>query len=576
MNNKFLTALFVFTASLVFFPHNGYAEFYWGLESRFTTQFFHRQTPVGERAQQTIIVGGQERFNGVDGVMPGFTDWNPANPASNVAYGFNRGAYSFFTVNQHGLSFGRGDWGAMNLLRLSIGYNNGKIAFGARVNLDRLVGGNPANRGVGWNDFFAPADEHSFVTGDGRTPNWSAFLRYGFEEYYVRAVAGPLLGFIGAANDRGKVQTFNNKNEMLLGGGLMVENFGVNAPNINADFVHDGLDTNNLLRGGAPDHSDEAKVASLPYFMLALSLENRLPFPLTFQLAADPGNNSGIGTRFDLDYRSVRGMFRVSAENIIDRINIDAIYKISGGDRNTMDIRNDPNVTYGVFQPNGVGFLIHNFGVYANIMNIFGFNFGIGYSAYLETLESFKRIDTGVVATRTSPMFHGFDLRIQYTGIRNLVITSFHNISFAQTNKSSADAYVFGLTGVLLPENVSQSWLAFYNALTVTYNFSNRFFATVQAASRYGVITNNGFLLNNVVFHEDAVVRRTRLVVGGGALLSYRFSPFANFQLGVVLRYIYQSYSNSVPGAQNFPVTRNASGGTFDIAFPVNLLFRIQ
>ena len=577
-----LRILFLTAIMLNALTQSAWAEFHWELETGFSVQFFHNKNPLGERTQNTIMIGDIERYNGLDGFFIGATDWNPNNPDSLVPFGFTRGHYSYFSKARHIFSFGRGGWGNSNILRFSIGYRTDNIAFHTRVNLDPLVLVNPNNLGTGQNEF--GGGEPSFMTNDGRTPSWSDFLRYSFEEYYVRATAGPLTGFFGTASNRGKVLTFNNQNEMLLGGGLMVENFGINAPDRNADFVHDGLDTNNLLRSGAPSmdgipdmpHVIYAKAHNIPYFMLALNVANLLPFPLTVQLALDPGNNSGVGANLDLDYRRMHGAFRLSAGRVFDRVNIDAIYKIAGGDPFTLTLYDEINNPDGPHQPDGAGFFVHNWGVYANILDLWRFDLGLGYSGYLKVHEDFLHKDTGVIRTRTSPLFTGLDLRIRYTGARNLVITSFNNISFAESNKSSIDHYVIGVVGQQLPyPNVSQSWFALYNALTVHYDISSRLTLALQAASRFGRITNTGFLLHNT-FYPDAEIVRTRHTVGGGGFVSYRIFPnrmfeTAEIQLGFVFRYLMQSYTNSISGSDEFFGSRDARGGAFDFAIPIRL-----
>ena len=564
MKKHFLIFLILTFSSGAFAPKLA-AQFYWSLASQFNTQLFSRQTPLGERAENAIKVGDQTLYNE-------YVTNNPPNPNNTVPYGITRGNYYYFSDTRNFFSYGRGEWGAPNYLRLALGYSGDNLTFHTRVYLDRLVRINEfnGNEGIGRDDFNADGSDQSFVAGNGKTPNWSAFMRYSFEEWYFRGTAGFFTAYVGVTGDRGKVITFNNQSESLLRG-LQIDAYGVIAPTKDADFVHDGLDTNNLLRSGAPDTTDITyKYTSMPYFMIAARLENLFSFPLTVQLAADPGNNGGIGS--DSSYRRIHGAFRLSGEEIGGHINFDAIYKIAGGDPITTDDY-DPDINpFGTLQPSGDGFVAHNFGVYANILNLAGFGFGLGYSGHLKTYEDFKRKDTGIVVPRTGPLFSGFDLRIQYAGIENLVITSFNNISYGKSDTSSSDRAVIGVAGMQLPNDTSQDWLAFFNSFTIVYNLTDRLAVSAQLANRYG-------LINTEISAENAAskIERSRRQFGGGAYVAYKFS-YCDLQIGFAFRRLIDSYSNtgSPPTGstlQTIAGFRDASGGTFDIAFPIQLTF---
>jgi hypothetical protein len=234
---KFFVILLIFTVTSGVF-----AEFHWSLASQFNTQLFSQRTPLGERAEKLITVDEQIRYND-------FIDDNPNSPPNVVPFGVFRGNYSYFTQNQDFFGYGRGVWTMPNYLRLTIGYKGDNIEFHTRTYLDRLVRINEfnSNEGFGHNTWNPGGSDQSFVAGDGKSPNWSAILRYAFEEWYVRGTVGILTASVGIMSDRGKVQTFNNQSEALLRG-IQVDAYGVMAPTRDADFVHDGLDTNNLLR----------------------------------------------------------------------------------------------------------------------------------------------------------------------------------------------------------------------------------------------------------------------------------------------------------------------------------------
>jgi len=545
-----------------------FAQFHWSVSSQFNTSLFSRQTPLGERAEKTVTVGDRIYYNEYTTTNPN----NPPNPNNVVPFGVTRGTYTYFTDTQNFFNYGRGTWGAGNSLRLNLGYRNDNAAFHTSVYLDRLVIINEsnANEGIGKDDFNADGSDHSLVANDGRTPNWADILRYAFEEWYIRAGSGFLTAYIGITGNSGKVQTFNNQSDFLLRG-VQVAAYGVLAPTTGADFVHDGLDTNNLVTSGAPSTSTMNKTTSLPYIMIAARFANQLSFPLTVQVSADPGNNGGIGA--DFSYRRMHGALRLSGEEIGGRVNFDAIYKIAGGDPVTTDDYDPSANPIGTLQPGGEGFLTHQFGLYANILNAAGFGFGLGYSAYLKTFEDFTVKDTGKIIPKTGPLFTGFDLRIQYAGIDKLVLTSFNNVSFGKSDTASDDRYVIGVTGIQLPNDSAQDWFALFNSFTAVWNVTDRLALSAQLANRYGVITTD-YISNGVA----AQIERSRLNFGGGMYAAYRFSWF-NLQIGFAFRRLIESYSNTgtpVTGATEQTINgfRDASGGSFDISFPIQLTFQ--
>jgi hypothetical protein len=244
---------------------------------------------------------------------------------------------------------------------------------------------------------------------------------------------------------------------------------------------------------------------------------------------------------------------------------------MAGGDPSAT---NDYNAIYnplGTLKPSGDGFITHNFGIYTNILDVAGFGFGLGYSTWLKTYEGNLR-KNGIFIPKTGPMFNGFDLRIQYTGINKLVITSFNNVSFGSTAISSVNNDVIGVTGVHLPNNTSQDWFALFNSVTVVYNITSRLIVSAQAASRYGLI--------NTEVHTPGrsfTMERGRRQIGGGAYAAYKFSWF-DLQIGASFRHFMDSYSNTgspAPGAafQTVAGYRDASGGSFDFAVPVQITF---
>jgi hypothetical protein len=583
---KFFVILLIFTVT-----QGAFAQFQWSLNSQFNTQLFSQRTPLGERAEKVITVNEQQRYND-------FLEDNPNNPPNVREFGIFRGNYFYFGQNQDFFSYGRGVWTMPNQLRLTIGYKGDNVQFHTRTYLDRLVRINEfnANEGTGQNIWDPDGDDQSFIVGDGRTPNWGAILRYAFEEWYVRGTVGIFTASVGIMSDRGKVQTFNNQTEFLLRG-IQVDNYGVMAPTRDADFIHDGLDTNNLLRSGAPHILDAVqfdpnipiwnnKYTSMPYFMIAARLENVLPFPLTLQLAADPGNNIGLGSTSD--FFRAHGAFRLSAEQIFGHVNFDAIYKIAGFESDTLNDFDPVNNPEGTLQPSGDGIFAHNFGVYANVLDLFGFDFGFGVSAFLRTYEDLRLKDTvdisgevipGALITTTSPLFMGYDLRIRYSGINRLTLTSFNNVSMATSRTAQEGRDVFGVTGMQLPINTMQEWFSMFNSFTIAWNPFDRIFVSAQIGRRYGLITTKTYVEDWSVDTGIRIdtIERSREQWGGGFFVAYRHS-FFDVQIGLAFRNLFDSYSNTgTPptgsNTQTIAGFRDASGGTFDIAIPIQLRF---
>ena len=98
---KFVMLFLLVTASAGVFAPQLAAQFHWSLTSRFTTQLFSRQTPLGEREENTITVGTQTLYNS------SMTN-NPATSTYLVPYGMTRGDYSYFSDTRNFFNYGRG------------------------------------------------------------------------------------------------------------------------------------------------------------------------------------------------------------------------------------------------------------------------------------------------------------------------------------------------------------------------------------------------------------------------------------------------------------------------------------
>jgi len=561
---KFLVLILVLGfAAIVFVPESS-AEVYWGLDTDFNTGLFTRGIPAGERAEKLITLD------------------NLKVPNNNINNPFTgRGDYTFTPGYMDLFSYGSGRWLRGNELRMTIGYRTNGIEIHTMALLDSLVRADQSD-GTGIPHELGP--DHSLVqTPNGiRNVNWGDFLRYSFEEYYFKGNVGAFSGYVGNTPDRGKVNNFNTFTDDVLRT-IRVENYGVITPDVNADFLNDGQDTNNFQRNprvrgsrivGA-DTIDPYGYIDIPYFMVAVDLGTFTKLPLTVQIAADPGNNSGMNSgagndsRNDFDYIKMNGSVRISGERIADLLTFDAIYRFKGGDPNTINSYDEDYFPGGVIQPDGLGITAHIFGVYANILNVSNFGIGLGYSGYTKIFEE-DRDSTVFIINRNGPLHNGIDLRLQYTGINKLTITSANNFSFASVKRSTEDPqWAIGVLGTPLPTGTSQRWIAIYNSIGLDYELSDQLKASLQIGNRYGVIETVEAPLSG----GSVTYKRSRMQFGGGMYVGYQLNDNFYLQAGMMFRFLNDSYSNNDPRitVQNNPETRNAGGGMFDFAVPIRM-----
>ena len=546
------------------------SNFHWNLVTDFNASFFAAGLPTGERTERTINIGGIER--------PNYFVYNPHR------YG-HRGVFTYTTGFLDVFSYGSGQWLRGNELRMTVGYRGRHTEFHTMVKLDELVRVDLSD-GTGRPNELGPNSSLVQTPNGNRTANWGDFLRFSFYEYFFRVNAGFITGYVGNTHDRGKVDRFDVFTDDLLRT-IRVENYGVMTPDANADFLNNGQDINNFMRAPMsvarhtsvnipPDDNEKLfGFVEIPYFMVAFNFSkiDAIGLPLTLQFALDPGNNSGVNAGLVADYRmsfnyiKFNGAVRLSGEAIADRLTFDAIYRFKGGDPNTLNDYVEGIHEGGFIQPDGLGVYSHTFGLFANILGLPNLGIGLGYSGYIRFFEE-DRDTSPAIITHSGPLFSGIDLRIQYTGIPNLTITSANNVSFARINRSSLpDDRIVGVLGVPLPLGTSQSWFALYNALGFNYRLNERFTASFQIANRFGRITT----VSGAYGEPLVTVTRSRMQFGGGAYLAYHFTQNILFQVGCVFRFLNDTYTNNAVGAQENINYRNASGGMFSFAIPIRM-----
>jgi len=552
---KIFVLLPVFTAMALAFAPNAAAQFTWQLDSELGTGVVAWNIPTGERAQQYITL------NGVTVQNTG-TDAGGNNPVN------DRGDYTYNTGGLDVLTYGRRTWLRPNELRLSIDYTGQAVDFHVRTLLDPLVANVTTAPGGQHNT----TGNHSLVMGDGRTPNWSDMLRFSFDEYYLRGTARFITGYLGNTPDRGKVAGFSEAFTDDVLKTIMVEYYGVNTPAANADFSVNGQDANNFrTRPSQEPGADDPYGWVMPYFMFGGRFRMRVgksELPFTVQIAADPGNNSGVDG--SLNYTRFNGSARVSIERIADWLTFDAIYRIRGGDPNKLTSFDQTNNPTGAVQPDGSGLAAHVFGLYANILKVPALGIGLGYSGYAVSYEDTKDRDTGIITATKGPLYSGIDLRLQYTGLKNITITSINNVSFATADHSTDNVTSVGVLGSQLDQFTADGWLALYNALGLDWKLGQNLTASFQIGNRYGLLTTDNAMLGGGV----STVKRGLMQLGGGAYVVFQWNRFISVKGGFAFRYLNDSYSNTDPASQNAAATRNASGGSFDIAIPIQLTFQ--
>lgn len=541
---KFLILLLVLGTAA-----ESFAQFSWKLHTDFNIGLLSYNVPAGERTEKLIT----------DKKIPNVEENNPIN-AGRGDYTYTSGGLDLFT-------YGKGDWLRHNELRLIVDFKGHNVELHTRTLLDSLV---RPDLYLSPGAVNSTTGDHTLVMGSGRTVNWNDLLRFSFDEYYIKGNAMFLTGYVGNTPDRGKVEGFNAFTDDVLRD-IYIEHYGVNMPAADAGFVGNGQDINNFMsKPGTPGEEDPFEWV-MPYFMIGARFGmsmGRLQFPVTFQIAADPGNNTGVFG--NANYKRYNGSLRISAEQIAGIVTFDALYRFRGGQPNDIDNYDPIYNPEGTKQPDGSGFLAHAFGLYANIHSMPKLGIGLGYSAYLMTYQDDINTIKGELLTRSGPLYSGFDLRLQYAGFDKIIITFNNNISFANTPPTKGRSVSVGVLGTDLDIFTAQNWFALYNALGLDFHLNNKLTASFQIANRYGLIINRESLPGIIEKTE-----RSRMQLGGGGYVAFQFNRFLLFQGGVSFRSLNESYSNSNPAAQLNQAKRNASGGTFDIAIPlrVNILF---
>jgi len=554
---KFLFLFFIFSVGSGAFAPDAFAQFSWRLDIDVNTGLMGWTVPTGEKSEEFLWVNGSQYEN------------DAINNPLFTGTGDHRGDYTWNKGSLYFFSYDRGDLLRSNALRFTLDYTESQVQLHTRSLLDLLI-----NRVV----FETDDDGLSLIQlneirGE-RSPALWDILRYSFDEWHLQGNILFLYGRVGNTPDRGKVKDYSDAFTDDLLRLVKVDYYGINTPAPDAGFSGNGQDANNFrsrpsIEPGTVDSYDWV----MPYFMMGARLDmsiGSLRFPFNFQIAADPGNNTGVGGRSDaaLNLSRINASVRLSFEEIAKVVTLDALYRIRGGDPFTLELYDETDNPEGNLQPDGTGATAHVFGLYANILNIPNLGIGFGYSGYTVAYEATQESVNDKKITRTGPLYNGIDLQFQFTGIPNITITSVNNVSFAAIKQSTNTAVSVGLLGSDLNNYTAQSWIGLYNALGLDIKVTDRFSASFQIANRYGLITSNE--ANIGVNAGFFTTKKSQIRLGGGGTAIFHWRNMV-LQGGVTFFYENNSYYNDASGAQDNFSTRNAAGGNFIIAVPLRL-----
>jgi hypothetical protein len=129
-----------------------------------------------------------------------------------------------------------------------------------------------------------------------------------------------------------------------------------------------------------------------------------------------------------------------------------------------------------------IGYIFNDYGIYADITALkgIGVEIGVGYSGQI----AFEDGDEADAA----PVKSGIHLDVVYSGIPNLSIGLFNNVSFytLAADKSAAyDEAVAAIADIYADE----ASFVLYNELKVSYAVTEKFVPSVKALNYYGTLT---------------------------------------------------------------------------------------
>ena len=578
-------------------------QFRWGLASDFSSDIFRTVCPIGDAATQYFMLNGVRIPNTGTNLLP--VNNYLAEPANvGGVFQMGRGAYTsgstVFGANNSDRS-----WTRNSTLRITMNGSGQSVAWRLRINMENLV--QPHN------------NASQMVTGSGRPSGIENLLfNRQLDEWWIRGRAGIFTAWVGNAEagsgttSAGRFQDFSDWTR-----GVKIDGFGIMIPTDinNPATVNDGSNHNsftNMWRlsshPGNPQTGVHDTVTPV-VFIITTRLADIFPFPLIIDLGLDSGLNSGLGGPSGINPRNAftaNGAVRISGQSVADNLfNFDVVYQFRGFDSNTLDnviMDDDGNPLPGFNnQPDGHGEFVHTIGAYVHFFSpLPDFGLSLGYSALFRTFEDNANTWTdGAWRTvkTTSPLFHGMDVRMRYTGVQDLRITLNNNVSFARakpgtwTGGTESSAYEsvrsMGLAGVnpmvtTYDLQESQAWFGVYNALLVRYILTSLFTVSLEVASRFGLTSEKWDY--RVEDPLDVIeYKRSRHDVLASLYTTFRFNPRITMETGLSMRILNHTWerdfrsiapaqtalNDTSPGAHNG--RHSWDSGFIGISMPVRL-----
>ena len=396
---------------------------------------------------------------------------------------------------------------------------------------------------------FGQADDEQSVLG---------FLNVPFGDWYVKGTAGILTGYLGNVADRGKVARFHDTVFNNFLDTVKMDNYGIVGP---ANYI----DVNNVAK--YPSFTADRDWGN-PYMSVTANLA-----PISVTLAGDLSHVAGdLGGTFtpSTSYNKVGLAARVSGEKIADMINLDAIYKLEGG-----DIKTEDKIAS---QPDGEGLWGHTFGLFANVDIVENLGIGVGYSGSVRARE--KSSTGGTDTTYAFPYYNGIDLRFQFTGVDKLAITFNNNVSFAVVNgddNTTTSIYTTGYLGSAfgtvissdLVKDQSEAYLGLYNAIGAKFSISDSLYATGEVANQLRSAT---YTYKNDTYDVKAEKSKNTLRAFLGA--GYAFDSHVLFESGLIFQFVNEIEKTS--GATKVGATADVDRDWGNFTFGIPLRLKIE
>lgn len=277
--------------------------------------------------------------------------------------------------------------------------------------------------------------------------------------------------------------------------------------------------------------------------------------PVTISIAANnvfsqidgKGTNESRFMDSYTDYGSTFGA-RVEAAGILGMVDLAAVYKYQHTDRNYDEQQfQDLQGGQSFFVPE-MGLEHHLFGLFTTVsLKKIGLGISAGYSGYLKVHEEMDAASWGGYTSYTYPLWHGFDLRVNYTGLDRFSFTLNNNVSFASIDgDDDPESFITGFwenrTNVQdVGVNQTQSAIVVYNALAAAYTVTGGLTIKFQAASQLAQLK---YVYADSETRFIDTVNNLALYLGAAWQINEHFALRGGFD-GRLKRYFHEQYEHS-------------------------------